>query len=233
MVGRVAGESFRMPQSHSQSDDAAFPEEFAVLTGDIIRSSKLSAQTLDAAIAALEAGASAMARWEGAADTSFTRFRGDGWQCLAPSARFALRATLFMRASLSAALREVDTRISIGIGPARLSAEGLAAASGPAFELSGRGLDKMARAQSLAIAWARPPGSARAISAIVALCDEISRLWTPRQAEFLLEALSPGDEPQEVLAERRGISQQAVAKHLRAGGGWALQEALRAVEEPR
>lgn len=218
--------------SQSQSQTRADPGEpaFAVLTGDIIRSSRLPTETLDAAMAALESGAAAMGRWDGSGETRFERFRGDGWQCLAPSPRLALRATLFLRASLRAASRKVETRVSIGIGPARLSTTGLAAASGPAFELSGRGLDKMARARNLAIAWANPPPSAPAIGAIVALCDEVSRLWTQRQAELLLEALSPGDEPQEVLAGRRGISQQAVAKHLRAGGGAAIQEALRAVE---
>ncbi|PZQ51387.1 MAG: hypothetical protein DI556_04250 [Rhodovulum sulfidophilum] len=219
-----------MSQSQSQGQAGRDAPEFAVLTGDIIRSSKLSTETLDAAMAALEGGATSMTRWEGAEPARFERFRGDGWQCLAPSPRLALRATLFLRASLRAALRDVETRVSIGIGPARLSPETLAAAGGPAFELSGRGLDKMARARNLAISWANPPGAAPVIGAVVALCDEISRLWTPRQAELLLEALSPGDAPQEVLAERRGISQQAVAKHLRAGGGFALQEALRAVE---
>jgi len=53
---------------------------------------------------------------------------------------------------------------------------------------------------------------------------------TPRQAEVLVETLSPGDEVQEALAAQRGVSQQAIAKRLSAGGDWALRRALAALE---
>jgi hypothetical protein len=219
----------RMPPSQSSSFESV--PEIAVLTGDIIRSSRLSPEALDAAIGALAAGAAAMSAWEGSRDARFSRFRGDGWQCLAPSPAMALRAALFLRAHLRALDGGPDTRISVGIGAGSLSASGdLSAASGPAFETSGRGLDKMARAQQFAIAWDRPPTGAAVIGAVFALCDEISRLWTARQAEVLIETLSPGEELQEALAAQRGVSQQAIAKRLSAGGDWALQRALAALE---
>ncbi len=205
--------------------------DLAVLTGDIIKSSRLPAAALEAAMDALSAAAEAMSGWEGAHAARFGRFRGDGWQCLAPSPALGLRAALFMRANLRALDGEADTRISLGIGPGTLPATGeLAAASGPAFEVSGRGLDRMPRGQQLAIGWSAPPPGAPAIGAIFALCDEISRLWTARQAEVLVETLSPGDESQRTLASQRGISQQAIAKRLSAGGDWALQRALAALE---
>lgn len=208
------------------------PTQFAVLTGDIIRSSRLAPEALDGAMKSLRRGALAMSGWDGAQPARFERYRGDGWQCLAPSPARALRATLFLRASLCALDRDIETRVSVGIGPGSLALgdDALAAASGPAFEVSGRGLDRMARAQHLTIDWSSPPESAALTEAVFALCDEISRLWTSRQAELLLETLSPGEAPQEVLGGRHGISQQAVAKHLRAGGDWALRRALAAVE---
>jgi hypothetical protein len=205
--------------------------EFAVLTGDIIRSTRLVPAALDAAMARLSEAAAAMSAWEGATPARFTRFRGDGWQCLAPAPGLALRASLFLRANLRALDREADTRISSGIGPGALPASGdLAAASGAAFELSGRGLDRMARSQQFAVAWARPPAASTVIAAVFALCDEISRLWTPAQAEVMAESLSPGEEAQRALAAERGISQQAIAKRLSGGGDWALRRALAAVE---
>jgi hypothetical protein len=217
-----------MPPSQSPAFESV--REIAVLTGDIIRSSRLAPEALDAAIGALAAGAAAMSSWEGSRDARFSRYRGDGWQCLAPSPAMALRATLFLRAHLRA-LDGPDTRISVGIGTASLPASGdLSAAGGPAFETSGRGLDKMARAQQFAIAWAEPPAGAAVIGAVFALSDEISRLWTARQAEVLVETLSPGEELQEALAAQRGVSQQAIAKRLSAGGDWALQRALAALE---
>jgi hypothetical protein len=215
------------PQSHSLGS----PSDLAVLTGDIIRSTRLPPDALDAAMRTLAEAAREMSGWEGGRNARFSRFRGDGWQCLAPAPPLALRAVLFLRAHLRALDRDVDTRISVGIGPASLPEAGdLAAATGQAFEISGRGLDKMARVQQLAIGWAAPPPAGPVIGAVFALADEISRLWTPRQAEVLVETFSPGDEPQEALAAQHGVSQQAIAKRLSAGGDWALRRALAAVE---
>lgn len=205
--------------------------ELAVLTGDIIRSSRLAPGTLDDVMAALAKGAAAMAGWDGARPAAFTRFRGDGWQCLAPSPARALRATLFLRAHVRALDRDADTRVSVGLGGGEVpEASDLAAAGGPAFELSGRGLDDMPRAAQFAVAWAAPPAAAGLTGAIFALADEISGLWTARQAETLIETLAPGDAAQREIADRRGVSQQAIAKRLSAGGDWALQRALAAVE---
>jgi hypothetical protein len=65
----------------------------------------------------------------------------------------------------------------------------------------------MARAQQFTIAWSDPPVAATVIGAVFALCDEISRLWTARQAAVLVETLAPGDERQELLAAHHGVSQ--------------------------
>jgi hypothetical protein len=205
--------------------------ELAVLTGDLIRSRRQSASVLDAAMQALAAGAEAMAAWPDGRPARFTRFRGDGWQCLAPAPASALRAALFLRACLRAADRDLDTRISVGIGPGSLPAGGdLAAAGGTAFELSGRGLDGMAKVQQFSLAWAVPPPCATLTSAVVALADEVSRFWTARQAAAMMDTLAPGSIPQQRIAERHGVSQQAIAKRLGGSGDWALQRALVAVE---
>jgi hypothetical protein len=205
--------------------------ELAVLTGDLIRSGRQPAAVLDAAMQALAAGAEAMAAWPDGRPARFTRFRGDGWQCLAPAPASALRAALFLRACLRAADRDLDTRISVGIGPGSLPPGGdLAAADGPAFELSGRGLDDMAKVQQFALAWAVPPPCATLTGAVVALADEVSRFWTARQAAAMMDTLAPGSIPQHRIAERHGVSQQAIAKRLGGSGDWALQRALSAVE---
>jgi hypothetical protein len=133
-------------------------------------------------MAAIADAAGAAARW-GDRSVRLARFRGDGWQWVAPEPRLAMRAALVIRASLRAEGRAFDTRISIGIGPGSLPSYGeLAAASGPAFQLSGRGLDEMGRSRRLALAWAVPPACAGERRALVALVDEIARRWTPAQA---------------------------------------------------
>jgi len=208
--------------------------DLAVLTGDVIKSSRLPPGALDAVMAALASGASAMSGWPGAVPARFTRFRGDGWQCLAPSPPQALRAALFLRAHVRALGLGADTRVAVGLGWGDVpDTGGLAAAGGPAFEASGRSLDKTGGPQRFVVGWAVPPPTESLVGAVYALCDEISRLWTASQAELLIETLAPGETPQRELADKHGITQQAVAKRLRAASDWALRQALIAVEATR
>jgi hypothetical protein len=204
--------------------------ELAVLTGDIVGSSRLDAGALDAAIGALGRAAETAAGWTDA-EARFTRFRGDGWQCLGPSPEFALRTALFFRAHLRALDRQLDSRISVGIGSGRFSETGgLAAAGGSAFEVSGRGLDRMRRPARLAVAWGRSEPHSGYVGGVFALADEISRRWTTRQARVFSLRLAPGRVTQAAMAETLSVSQQMVAKHLRSGGDWALICALNALE---
>lgn len=207
--------------------------ELVVLTGDIVGSSRLAPTELDSAFRALELAAFDITRDWGHGHARFTRFRGDGWQSSGIAPNFSLRAALILRARLRRLGRSFDTRISIGIGQGQLAPDALDlnAASGPAFELSGRGLDKMAHAPRFAIAWQTPPDAAVFIQSIFALCDEISRHWTPRQAEVFAHMLGPARRPnQESLALLLDIKQQVVARHLVAGGDWALRQALDTLE---
>jgi len=211
--------------------DRPMPQsELAVFTGDIVGSSRLDARALDAALAALRRAAEGAAGWSGGA-ARFTRYRGDGWQCIGPATELALRTALYLRAQLRAEDRRLDTRLSIGIGPGVMPpGEDLAAARGPAFEASGRGLEDMGHAPRFAIDWSTPPAAAAIVKAMFSLADELSRRWTSRQAEVFVQRLTPGSRSQAELAASFGISQQMVAKHLAAGGDWALQRAIAAAE---
>lgn len=239
MVGGSQAKASRMPQSqsHRRRD---FPE-VVVFTGDLVGSSKLSSDDLARALRALEEAYHDIARtWppsgaDGSLDAripAFSHFRGDGWQCFGPKPPFVLRAALILRARLGALGRAFDTRVSVGIGPGWFSEEGtLGIASGPAFELSGHGLDAIGQNRRLAIAWVKPPPEAPLVAAVFALADEISRNWTPGQAKVFTRLLLETPRPsQEKLASALGITQQTVAAHLSGGGDWALQEALRALE---
>ncbi len=240
-------------QSHARHDFS----EILVFTGDLVGSSKLSADDLTRAMNALEEASYDVMRAHSHFHTRFTRFegdkargspafspdweprfskfRGDGWQCVFADPAFALRDTLILRATLSSLGKAFDTRISIGIGSGWIAGtENLNAASGRAFELSGQGLDEIGQSRRFAVAWEDPPEEAPLIQAIFALADEISRNWTPGQAKVFAHLLVEIPRPrQERLAAALGITQQSVATHLSGGGDWALREALRALEAPR
>ena len=205
-----------------------------ILTGDIVASSRLGSGELDKVMVALAAASEQMWGWNTSAQhPAFERFRGDGWQMAIPKPALALRAAHFVRANLRSLGRARDSRISIGIGPGKIAPNApLASASGPAFDLSGRNLDSMERSARFTIGWADPHPAESAWKAVFALADEISGRWTVRQAEVFLRMLPPGSGTQGAAADALGISQQMVAKHLAAGGDWALRQAIEAMETP-
>jgi hypothetical protein len=206
--------------------------ELTIATGDIVGSSQLTSDELDGAMAALREASRLIWRWRSASQPpELVRFRGDGWQAALPAPALALRACLFFRARLRCLGQTRDTRISIGIGAGHLAPAGaLNASAGPAFELSGRGLDTLPRAARFSVAHVEERADQALNRAIFALGDEISRRWTVRQAEVFSRMLPPDAGPQKSAAEDLGITQQMVAKHLRAGGDWALRQAMATLE---
>ncbi|MEO0679635.1 MAG: hypothetical protein AAF192_04375 [Pseudomonadota bacterium] len=199
-----------------------------VLTGDVVRSRKLSPEALDAAMAAYRRGAEAAAAWSGR-DARFQRFRGDGWQALGPDGRWALRAALRVRAeALSDKL--ADTRMGLGVGPVRLPASGdLATAEGAAPIASGAALDALKTRHGLGLS----PDAPAAQRAAAPLCDALSQRWKPIQARCIALMIAPQAErrlTQDEAAERLDVSQQAVSKALDGAGWWAIEAALEALE---
>lgn len=198
----------------------------AVITGDIVHSSALSAAALDGVMAELERVARSMADWPGMPDTRFERYRGDGWQLCLGAPRFTLRAVLLLRAGLCSAHDDVQTRMGAALGPATLAAR-LASSSGPAFETSGRALEALG-AHAL---WGFGGGladSARDALArgLFALGDELSRGWTRRQAQIFAGLAVPAAPTMTRLAESLAVSPQTVQTHFDRAGGHALLSAV-------
>lgn len=201
----------------------------AVLTGDLVKSTNLSADERETAMAALRDAYEDVAQWEGGHErVSWDEFRGDGWQALLLQAAYSLRACLYLRASLRVHGRHLETRISVGIGGTTLSPSGLSASSGTAFELSGRGLDGLRKRRYLTIA-----GEDMEIShvgALFGLCDHISQRWTPAQCRVLKPALAVEPMDQVSIAKSLGMSPASVSKHLRTAGEAECTEACRSLE---
>ncbi|MCZ8088548.1 MAG: hypothetical protein O9247_00440 [Rhodobacteraceae bacterium] len=199
-----------MPQDHIH----------AVLTGDLIRSTRLPPQQADAAISALEHAAR---RWQG--NLHFTRFRGDGWQILLEQPQSALRIALYMTAALAAADTGLTTRLAIGFGTvARLREGDLSGATGTAFTRSGRALDHMPRNTRWAVAGG--PTLPAWIPATLALAEWQSARWTAGQAAVVAEWLDPVDRTQEEWASRMGLTRQAWKARFDGSGIAAWTAAL-------
>lgn len=193
----------------------------AILTGDIVKSSRLSRNERDALFTALKSGAAEVEALQ-AEPPLFERFSGDSWQMLVQP-ELALRACLLMRAFIRQESKAFETRISVGVGTIEpLSPEGLGASDGPAFQASGRGLKALKGAQYFCVNTPELP--------VFILADEISKKWTQAQARVLAISLMRPHPTQETVAGRVGISQQSVRNHLIAAGEPALLSVLGSIE---
>lgn len=200
--------------------------QIAVLTGDLVASTRQPADRVDAAMQALRQSAGQVAAWQTPpCDTRFTRFRGDGWQIALTDPGLALRAAVVLQATLGA--RGLESRMSIGIGPAEtLGTTDLSDAAGRAFELSGQGLDKMADTSRIAIAGA---SVTEADAMIADLLGERMGRWTAAQAQAAALQLAAPDRII-TLAEvgmTLGISPQAVNDRVRGAGCGTIASVLR------
>lgn len=204
----------------------------AVLTGDLIGSTKAGPKTLQRAVDLLAETASEITEWSPPCpDPRFTRYRGDGWQLVVAEPGVALRTVLLLSARLRAADLGLATRAAIGVGAVEsLGTSSLADARGAAFEASGRALDHMPRTRRLAI---DGEGITALHRIIVDLLDERSERWTRQQAEAMRLALKLGKDEATLaeLAAPLGISAQAVNYRLSGAGAPAIRRSLRAWEE--
>ena len=184
---------------------------FSVITGDIVGSTNLPRDRLDAALQALHDGAETVSRWL-SQDVYFTRHRGDGWQICLPAGATPLRAALAMRAALRRQDRDLRTRMAIATGTAEIPVSGdLNAATGPAFVASGQFLDQLDAAMIA-------DAAGGAIGAVTRLAHHVSDGWTQAQARAVLPMLAPERPTQDAVAEDLGISRQAVRQALVAAG---------------
>lgn len=221
------------PVTHSPSPPP--PGVLAVLTGDIIGSTHLSAQQMSQTRATLEKRVRDFRPRPARTVCGVPEFfRGDSWQLLVKEPRWALRVALLIRASLVADI-EVRTRVSIALGGAdAIDAKRISLSTGEAFTLSGRALDAITGYFDLTGALPDRAGAlAPWFPAILHLCSGLVRPWTRRQAEIVSLALLPDNPTHEWIAKslRPQIAKQTVSESL-AGAGWRpLLEAIRAFEE--
>ena len=197
----------------------------AILTGDLIGSTKAGPAAVERAMAVLEATAEEISHWQAdGADTRFTRFRGDGWQILLTDPTLALRAAVTLMARLRASETGLDTRLAIGIGQIdRLGSNDLSDAAGAAFVFSGRALDAMKRADRMAIMGLEP---IRLHRSLLDLIDERLTRWTPEQAEAAARYLHPDSPTLNDIGADLGISPQAVSYRLTGAGAPRLRHVL-------
>lgn len=201
----------------------------AVLTGDLVGSSRLDPAQFEAVRERVTQCATAVRKWPGANPIGFEFFRGDSWQFALAGPGYALRAAVLVRAALrghplldAGTGKKIvpDSRIAIAIGdggtpdPRRVSLS-----TAPAFVESGRTLDAIPDKRRMEVAGDTPRD--RMLRGAVRLCEALMVEWTAAQCEAIWLRLSaPGTSDKEIAHWLR-ISAPTLSRRL-ASSRWAL-----------
>lgn len=201
----------------------------AVLTGDIVKSTKLTARELSDTRERVLAAIDEASRWaDGLIIGKPEFFRGDSWQVLVGDPRYFLRIAIFVRAYLRRSNKEWDTRIAIGLGTVdQVEPDRISLSSGSAFVGSGRQLDAMSGSLGFAVGHMfEDTKNLGWIGPLAALCSASVNHWSERQATMMCHMLPLASPTQTDLAAELEISKQAVSKALQTADFDALMAAL-------
>ncbi len=200
-------------------------EIYAVITGDIINSSRIREGDRENLLKELKHSFYEInERLIREVKTPVEMYRGDSFQMVIKKPDQALLISLIIRAKLRGittsqkkeGVNYWDARISIGIGGIDYEAEKIVESDGEAFQLSGRGLDDMRKKQRLSIYTIWPEVNDE-MEVACALSDVIVNRWTVSQAKVIYPYLLENKTQQE-LAEEFEITQGAISQRLTEAG---------------
>jgi hypothetical protein len=183
-------------------------ETYAVLTGDIVKSREIAArsQLIEVLKEALEA-----AKEQHHAE--YDLYRGDSFQVVVPSAPAAALVAMVIRAKLKShspkGSEPWDVRISIGVGEITYRGAKITESDGPAFLLSGQGMEELNKKNRRLIVKAPWEEADRSLSLVTRFADDIVSNWSRYSAETAFYGLVY-NESQSVLAKRLGKSQSTI-----------------------
>lgn len=187
----------------------------AIITGDIVDSTKLNLAERTTMISALQAIPEILMPFE---KVSMEIFRGDSFQVQIHKAEIAAKAAIAIRAWLRSqgefsGKGLLDARLAIGIGSTDYESDSLSTSDGEAFRLSGRLLDKMQK-ERLAVATPWPIVNEE-LKLATAFVDDIISSWTQNQSRIMLLRLQTSKSHLE-LSQILDISRQMVDKSLKS-----------------
>lgn len=211
----------------------------AVITGDIIGSSKLALEGRQQRInQLLQALFAALAEtWGQKTNIRTEVVQGDAFQVYLADDREAIRATLFIKCFCLSQDKvgsnyRFDCRLSTATGSVSyLHPEALAKSGGLAFDYSGRGLKDISRTNPQLVFASSASPWASAMSMGLAFADELLSHGTPAQNRAVLLKLSFLYQTQDWLATQLGIGRSAYSQRLKQAGWPALEGLLNYYDE--
>lgn len=191
---------------------------YSVITGDIVKSSKLSLDQHKQLIKVMRSCSKDISKvFPDALKYEPELFRGDSWQLLIKKTELAFSIALFYRAYLKAKMQlsSIDARMAISIGTVDFIESSFGV--GDAYKNSGKALDKKGKRKLKFVSDIIT--NSDVIDLIIYNADFISSRWTSNQCKIVLLALQNMD--QRAIASKLRITQQAISKQIDSAG-WAI-----------
>jgi hypothetical protein len=197
---------------------------YAVITGDIIKSSRLSLEKHKQLIRVMHSCSREISVvFPKALKYEPEFFRGDSWQMLLQKPELALNIALFYRAFLKAKMQmdSIDARMAVSVGTVDFieSSFGI----GDAYKISGKALDKKGKRKLKFVSDIL--ANSEILDLLIQNTDFISSKWTSRQSKIILLALQ--NKNQKEIAGKLKITQQAVSQHMDSMGWLIIYENLK------
>lgn len=207
------------------------PGIVAVLTGDLVNSTRMPAERHERVRDLLIRAARDSGRWTDRPVSGPDFYRGDAWQLVLEEPRLFLRLAVWLQAHLAAEEDGAETRIAIGIGAAEvIERKAVSRSIGEAFTLSGRALDDMGRRRGLELALSASVPTLPWLRSQVSACEFIVSTWTRSQAKVALQFLVPDTPLQQEAAKALNRHSQSVSRTYRDAGIYVLLDILETVE---
>ncbi|MFV8282272.1 hypothetical protein ACNKXS_12060 [Christiangramia marina] len=210
---------------------------FAVITADLLNSTKYSAELLTEVLDIINA------EIEGIEieykNSKFELYRGDSIQGVIEPV-FSFRSALRMKTAINK-LRskvaidsnsyriEADLRISIGIGKIEFKRDSIMESNGEAFQFSGRTLDEMKKTGRKMTLTTGINEINNEFDNAFLLFDTITDKWSSASAEVIYYLLKEMKETE--IADTLGISQSAVNQRKKAAGWDAILSLMERYEQ--
>ncbi len=196
----------------------------AVITGDIVNSTKLGAAKEKKLLRNLQ---------QVLLPYQFEFYRGDSFQVYQKNAGEALKTALLCRTSaISISQGEEtnssDVRISIGIGQVKGPVKTLSTSKGEAFVLSGRAFDEIAKSNKRLVIDTDNSLAKEGLQVIADYINAIFKVMTGKQATVIFELLK--GQPQQVVAKKLKKSKSTIHQHVSSGRWPEIEKLLQQYE---
>ena len=199
----------------------------AILSGDLINSSKYEDRTMTSVIKVLKKEFKAIEDRYPTENISFSIYRGDSFQGVVENPVLALSVALQIKTAVSRytdieelpknAMPSADIRISIGVGKARYQRDALAESNGEAFQFSGRTLDSM-KSEGLKMALTTANVEINdEFKVHFKFLDSVTDRWSVASSEVVYYLINNYKE-QEIASELS--RSQAAINHRKKAAGW-------------